>query len=147
LLHAEFGKQRAKCAQFFGEKRADRFNGHVFFRNSGSAAHQNHLGAGFFDPVFECRGNDLGIVGNHLMKDDSVSNFSGLLADPFAAGVIDQCPGCRDANDADTDGFRCLLFVFVYAHGSGYAVINYRRKGLFRVPGPFFENSGQLFPY
>ena len=44
LIHAEFGKQRAKCAQFFGKERADGFNGHVFFGYSGSAAHQNHLG-------------------------------------------------------------------------------------------------------
>ena len=38
LIHAEFGKQRAKGAQRFGEERADSFNGHIFFGNSGAAA-------------------------------------------------------------------------------------------------------------
>jgi hypothetical protein len=44
FFHAEFGKQGTKCTQLFGKKRADGFNGHIFFRNPGAAAQKNHLG-------------------------------------------------------------------------------------------------------
>ena len=44
LIHAEFGKQRTKCAQFFRKERADSFDGHIFFGNPSAAGYKNHRG-------------------------------------------------------------------------------------------------------
>ena len=44
FFHAEFGEQGSKCAQLFIKKRADGFDGHIFWGNPRAAGQKNHLG-------------------------------------------------------------------------------------------------------
>jgi hypothetical protein len=52
------------------------------------------------------------------MKNDLVPFFFSLFTDPLAAGVIDQCPGGGDRNDAQGNGSGGFFFMLVYAQFS-----------------------------
>jgi len=53
-----------------------------------------------------------------MMKNDGMTLLFSLIMDPLAAGVILKCPGSGYGNDAQGNGWGCLFFMIVYAHGS-----------------------------